>query len=425
MVEDVSRILMVGNGPYANRGCEAIVRGTTRLLSRESFSRFLQVVCADNSVVESQQIAETDPSISHIPIDVTGPARFSAGWIEQKLAGRFGLSDRVTYAEMAPHLDREKFSVVLQVGGDNFTLDYGRPDWFMGLNDFLYKRGLPVVILGASIGPFDEDPDYEVEFSRRIQQCDAIFVRESESLQYLENLGVPAKLMADPAILMAPVVVNSPELEAFLEREPIGVNISPLVLAYRTAEKVSPWSLTEMAIERFAHECAGWISNIKAQTGADILLVPHVSSVGIYNDDFGFLERIRRISAEKYSDDMLPRIPDSLSAAQLKYVISRCSSFIGARTHSTIAALSSFVPTLSIGYSRKAMGINRDLYGHTDYCLNIAELDADLLVAKLVELRTNGDEIRDQLRQMHTSQVQLVHQAGEDVLSLVMRQDER
>jgi len=71
------------------------------------------------------------------------------------------------------------------------------------------------------------------------------------------------------------------------------------------------------------------------------------------------------------------------------------------------------------------MGINRDLYGHTDYCLNIAELDADLLVAKLVELRTNGDEIRDQLRQMHTSQVQLVHQAGEDVLSLVMRQDER
>lgn len=37
--------------------------------------------------------------------------------------------------------------------------------------------------------------------------------------------------------------------------------------------------------------------------------------------------------------------------------------FIGARTHATIAAYSSLVPTLVVGYSVKARGIARDLFG--------------------------------------------------------------
>lgn len=37
--------------------------------------------------------------------------------------------------------------------------------------------------------------------------------------------------------------------------------------------------------------------------------------------------------------------------------------FIGARTHATIAAYSSCVPTLVVGYSIKARGIAKDLFG--------------------------------------------------------------
>ncbi len=58
------------------------------------------------------------------------------------------------------------------------------------------------------------------------------------------------------------------------------------------------------------------------------------------------------------------------NAKELKGYISRCRAFVGARTHSTIAAYSTGVPTLAIGYSVKARGIAKDLFGteETMFC---------------------------------------------------------
>ena len=49
----------------------------------------------------------------------------------------------------------------------------------------------------------------------------------------------------------------------------------------------------------------------------------------------------------------------------MKWVISQCSYFIGARTHATIAAYSTGVPTLVLGYSVKSEGIAQDIFGQT------------------------------------------------------------
>ena len=55
--------------------------------------------------------------------------------------------------------------------------------------------------------------------------------------------------------------------------------------------------------------------------------------------------------------------------------IARMRLFVGARTHATIAAYSSAVPTLTIGYSVKARGIARDLYGgEAGHLLPVQEL---------------------------------------------------
>ena len=52
-----------------------------------------------------------------------------------------------------------------------------------------------------------------------------------------------------------------------------------------------------------------------------------------------------------------------------------CSFFVGARTHSTIAAYSSGVPTLVIGYSVKSRGIATDLFGtYENYVLPVQEI---------------------------------------------------
>ena len=48
---------------------------------------------------------------------------------------------------------------------------------------------------------------------------------------------------------------------------------------------------------------------------------------------------------------------------QLKGYISKCRLFVGARTPATIAAYSTAVPTLVVGYSIKARGIAKDIFG--------------------------------------------------------------
>ena len=87
------------------------------------------------------------------------------------------------------------------------------------------------------------------------------------------------------------------------------------------------------------------------------------------------------------------------NASQLKHIIGQCDFFIGARTHSTIASLSSLVPTLSIAYSPKAYGINEQLFGHTEYVLGIPEMNESSLMEKFLLLCKERSKIVEQLSQ--------------------------
>ena len=61
----------------------------------------------------------------------------------------------------------------------------------------------------------------------------------------------------------------------------------------------------------------------------------------------------------------------------IKGYISRCELFIGARTHATIAAYSTGVPTLVLGYSVKARGIAKDLFGtEENYVIPVQTIDS-------------------------------------------------
>ena len=80
-------------------------------------------------------------------------------------------------------------------------------------------------------------------------------------------------------------------------------------------------------------------------------------------------------------------------------MISQCRFFIGARTHSSIAAYSSYVPTLVVGYSVKARGIARDLFGDEEkYVLPVQTITRkDDLLEKFGWILQNEDLIRKQL----------------------------
>ena len=84
----------------------------------------------------------------------------------------------------------------------------------------------------------------------------------------------------------------------------------------------------------------------------------------------------------------------------LKGYISRCRLFIGARTHSTIAAYATCVPTLVIGYSIKAKGIAKDIFGTYDnYVIPVQSLNKeDDLSLAFDWIYKNEDNIRRHLK---------------------------
>jgi polysaccharide pyruvyl transferase WcaK-like protein len=107
-----------------------------------------------------------------------------------------------------------------------------------------------------------------------------------------------------------------------------------------------------------------------------ILLVPHVMQ--FMNDDRVLLSTLLT-QVDRPGNIRL--LPPGLSASQTKYAISKCRVFIGARTHSTIAAMSSLVPTITIGYSIKGEGIPLDVYGRQGFTIDSRSMTTDGLAA--------------------------------------------
>lgn len=125
----------------------------------------------------------------------------------------------------------------------------------------------------------------------------------------------------------------------------LGLNISPMIVDNEKTPGITMQNYKAL------------ISHILETTDLHIALIPHV--VWESNDD---RKPIRQLYEAFASTGRVIELPDG-SAPELKGYISRCEMFIGARTHATIAAYSSCVPTLVVGYSIKARGIAKDLFG--------------------------------------------------------------
>jgi colanic acid/amylovoran biosynthesis protein len=379
-----STVLLVGNGPYLNRGCEAIVRGTAVIL-RAAFGSGVRIVhaCTSTAVppsqVERQNREETDPAIQHVSIP-QDPSRGSRAWLAWQLSRRLPLRVPGPYRALDGPLAEAR--VMLEVGGDNYSLDYGFPWPLMELDRHASRRGVPVVLWGASVGPFDARPDVAGEMHRHLAGLAAITAREDRSVSYLERAGAAsrARRVSDPAFLMEP---EEPGAVGVDPDGAVGLNLSPLMARWATGGDLGAWT----------ERCTQIVSAVAGATGRRVLLVPHVTAP--HDDDLGLLREVKSRAAG--SGIEVECLNGSLRAAQIKAVIARLACFAGARTHSTIAAMSTGVPTVSFGYSVKAAGINEDVYGHADLCLAPEELSPETAAARISSALAGAEALRSRL----------------------------
>lgn len=382
------QILLIGNGPYSNRGCEAIVRGTVEIL-KGAFGGALSVVNA-NYDFDAVPTLPSDgiEGLSHRPMSMApgGAIRRRVGRILDNV-GRTVIPNKVYRCisnSSIRALVRESVAA-LSVGGDNFTLDYGSlPNTHLEQNRFVIDQGKSVVIWGASIGPFESDPCAAKVMHQHLRnEVTAIFVREHETISYLERHGISKNVFFafDPAFAMRAEPVRDEQLGFAMPQGAIGLNLSKFV-----AEKAG------IGRSEIGQWMANMLRELRNTTGRPVMLIPHVTTR--FGDDHVFMQA--GLAACNPMDDIYS-VPPTLNAAQYKDVISKVDVMIAARTHATIAAFSSGVPTISLAYSSKAWGLNRLIFGHDEYVISPDNLNARTLCDKARRVLDEGAAIRSDL----------------------------
>ena len=389
------------HGGSGNRGCEAIVR-TTSAMIRKNF---------DKSAINlysfrTQEDEQLCPDFADNVYDMSTDSRANVcSSVKDKLMlkllnlSSYKKSDEFyfgKYFDANLPLDEDVF---ISIGGDNYC--YGDNTSFNAFNKLLKKKGKKTVLWGCSVdeGSFS---DYTLEDLRRY---DSIFVRETMSEKLFHEHGIKENvfLHPDPAFTLPVEKVSLPD--NFKVKQTVGINISPLIMKYESSDNegsgfASVKKLCEYILEK---------------TPYDIAFIPHV-----YWESSCDLEPLNELQ-KLFSDSSRTVIFDKpLSAPQLKGVISQCCFYIGARTHSTIAAYSTCVPTLVLGYSIKSKGIATDLFGSYDgFVIPIQSIkDTNSLADGFENMMKNENKIKTVLETKMPSYISQAFDAGKKLYSI-------
>lgn len=361
-------ILMFGHTGSLNRGCEAIVRSSSKIIKDEIGD--VNIRLASNRPNTDKIIKDVDYIIdgSEKALNLNLFQKFRI-YTELKLfkSEQYVLTER--YRNIVDDIDEA--DVCLSIGGDNYC--YGEQDWLYAINKNIKKKGKKLVLWGCSIG----SEDLSEKKIKDLKSFNLILARETLTYDVLTSKGLSnVKLMADPAFTM--IKEELPLPKGWDKNDTIGLNFSPLVL------KRNPKAM-DAIIEL--------IKYILKNTESVIVLTPHVMEEG--NNDFELLKKLYDMFIDT---NRVILLPNNLTAIQYKGYIARMRFFIGARTHATIAAYSNCVPTMVLGYSIKSRGIAKDLFGEEKLVLGINDIsNTEKLTNGFDELLRDESEIRKTL----------------------------
>lgn len=363
------KILLFFHGGSFNRGCEAIIRTCVSEIKSKFPSAIIDLASyhPETDVVLKPIVHDL---FSQQPIEIK---KYSWDWfcasIYYKIFGDESFGQRLAYKNIISKI--KDYDVFISVGGDNYC--YGEAPDIYTLDQEIKKAGKKLVLWGASVGA----EDLSAAKIEDLQRFDLILARETYTEKALQEAGCShVKLVADGAFLLEKTELAFPEGKR--AHQAIGFNFSPLVFGKNPESKAAAFRL---------------IDHILRTTQDDVVLVPHVVQAG--NNDAFILQEF----FERYQDGhRVFLLPDNLNAMEYKGYISSLRFFIGARTHATIAAYSSGVPTMVLGYSVKSKGIAYDIFGEEKLVLGLDEIsDSERLIAKFEEMKTEEATLRARL----------------------------
>lgn len=374
----MNTIYLCGHTGSVNRGCEAILRSTVQLLRAQGQDR-IGIMTMDAGHDRKLKLDRQAELISYRPLSF--PVRVCS-FLRRKLLSDGVWAGRIQHRPLADRI--REGDLILNVGGDTYC--YGTPNLSYALNDLAREKGIPTVFWGCSV---DERLERDGRMREDIGKYAYIVARETVSYERLKKAARDPDrvlLACDPAFWLETEEVPLPE--GFLPGNTLGINLSPLVFRDSNDGQDMMYSNVHRLIER-----------VLAETDMHVCLIPHVYGPDRNLEDIRVLRNVYR----RYLNE--PRVSleeRMLSCTQLKYLISRCRFFIGARTHTVIGAYASAVPAMAISYSVKSIGIAGDLLGsHEDYTVQWKKIDDPMeLWGRLQLLRAREAGLREHYAQV-------------------------
>jgi len=369
---DRKKILLYGVGTYKNRGVEAIVDTTLKLLDgnditiasydyEQNKNNYADKVKYINHCIEIEDMNEKEQEEINDLINKGRPRREI---------------ERYHQANVLKEIKNQ--DICISVGGDNYC--YKNNDWLYLLDEESKKNKKKLILWGASL--YEKHDDASLLNDMNI--FDVLLIRESISYDEIKKYVPEEKLILapDPAFSLDKEQV---ELKEFYNKSKVvGINLSPLTIPNTTEDD-----------ERFK-EVINLIKYILKNTKYKVSLIPHVTTDGC--NDMTTLEAIYKY----FEGNKRVLLEDcNYNCKQIKYIISNCDMLIAARTHASIAAYSTCVPTLVVGYSVKSKGIAKDLFDtYENYVIPSDEIREGKLVANFKWLDKNKKSIKKHLEDM-------------------------
>lgn len=317
----------------ANHGCEALVRTIAGIFGEKN-TVLLSEAPEEEELYGVSQIIDVRPAL----IRNKNIIDFISAYAKLKLKNDYFPLDVLTYKKAIRQINGKK-DVLISIGGDIYCYD-NYPKYIL-LHRYAKKYIKKSILLGCSI---ECDLLKNEALMKDLKSYDMISARESITYNAVVNAGIKNVIYCpDTAFVLQPEVTCLPN--EFIPGKTVGFNISPLIM--NKAKK------GELLLDNYRRAIEYLLEN----TAYAVALIPHVAWKN--NNDSEPLYDLY----QQYKESGRICIISDLPAPKIKFCISQCKYFIGARTHASIAAYSTGVPTLVLGYSVKSRGIAKDLFG--------------------------------------------------------------
>lgn len=396
----MKKILIVIVAAKYNMGSQMLLRGISGI-AKDAGADLIDISSADIKRGESLGIPFVN---NYIP-------RFYNIFSNYFVSKIFGLLRRLTNNSdlitiVKSHLlvkNMKKYDLIILVAADNYDHTVGRNPLDVFVKYLNRMENRPKILL------YDfsmKKENITKHLINTISKVDALTVRDTLSFDNLKEFASEEKifLYSDPAFRVKASKVEFDDL--YFDKDYVGLNLSALVAGAFNTDKY----------KKVMEAACKLIDAILMKDNLNIIFIPHV----MQNADLSVLRHLYK--KYKYTNRVYLISDETLNGPQLKYIISKCRFFIGARTHSTIAAYSSYVPTLVLGYSIKSLGIAKDLFGTYDnFVINVNSLqyDANRLADGFIWLYNHETEIRNKLKEIMPSYIESSEKVGQLISKLL------